>query len=188
LYFYYLLNILNVFSCVYVECRNLLSSSETDPQEFYYPISELVDDKEVFQRFDRQVDFKLSQTYDNVVAIAIQCISNGNSPVSITEYYADVQFTFKQMNGTTSGTFQSIYTSKHLSIATWMTDDNKGIELSSISILSYWNSIHCNFVNITTGKISMITFCILQNAFCKNLSLQIGNLSFTQSKSFTLKQ
>ena len=135
-----LLNILNVFSSLYAECwRPLTIKSDS-------------------RSFRHQVDFKLSQTYNNVVAIAIQCVSHGDSPTSITEYWSDARFTFKNANGTASGTVRSIYTSKYLSTGTWTTDDKNGIQLSFVSIQTYWNPIHCDIINITTGEPSNTIF------------------------------
>ncbi len=64
---------------------------------------------------------------DDVVAIALQCISFGYSTKPENPYYADVHFTFKQAYRTTSGHLRHIYTSQHDSISTWKTDDKKGI-------------------------------------------------------------
>ena len=103
--------------------------------------------------FDRNADYKLSQTYDNVVAIAIQCISNGNSEIPETAFYADAYFTFKQADGMTGGTFRSVYSSQNFSTGIWKADGNKGIQLSSVSMKSHWNSIRCDVVNVTTSKL-----------------------------------
>jgi hypothetical protein len=112
--------------------------------------------KSEVRSFTKNADFKLSQTYDNVVAITLQCISNGDPYKREDAFYADARFTFKQADEVTSGTFRSVYTSQHLSTGTWKADDNKGIQLSSVSVLSHWNNIHCDVANVTTSKLFVI--------------------------------
>ncbi len=105
-------------------------------------------------------DYKLSQTYNNVVAIAIQCISNGNARTPETAFYADANFIFKKADGMTVGTFRYVYTSQHLSTGTWKADDNEGIQLSSVSMKSHWNSIDCHIINVTTSKFFVTIYTV----------------------------
>lgn len=119
------------FAFLYIECRPLFESNS--------------------EAFTKNADYKLSRTYDNVIAIALQCISIGNVHFPETAYYADTYFTFKQANEMTGGPFRYVYGSQNFSTATWKADDNKGIQLSSISMISHWNPIHCDVANITTS-------------------------------------
>ncbi|CAF3620924.1 unnamed protein product [Rotaria sp. Silwood1] len=102
--------------------------------------------------FTKDAYFKLSRTYHDVVAITLQCISNGDTYRSDTAFYADTYFTFKQADETISGTFHHIYTSEHVSNGTWKADGNKGIQLSSVSVISHWNSILCDVITLTTDS------------------------------------
>lgn len=104
------------------------------------------------KEFVAKADFKLSQRYENVVSIALRCISNGNSAKPETAYYADAHFTFKQANGTTTGTAHHVFTSEHYSVGIWTPDDKTGIQFSDMSFLSHWNSLHCDMINITTNS------------------------------------
>ncbi|CAF1427232.1 unnamed protein product [Rotaria sordida] len=102
--------------------------------------------------FTKDAYFKLSQTYNDVVAITLQCISNGNTYRLDKAFYADTHFTFKQSDGTISGKFHHVYTSEHISNGTWEADSNKGIQLSSVNVISYWNSILCDVITLTTDS------------------------------------
>ncbi|CAF3069831.1 unnamed protein product [Rotaria sp. Silwood2] len=84
--------------------------------------------------------------------MTLQCISNGDIYRSDTAFYADTHFTFKQTDGTISGTFHHVYTSEHVSNGTWKADGNKGIQLSSVNVISHWNSILCDVITLTTDS------------------------------------
>lgn len=105
--------------------------------------------------FIKEADVTLSQTYDNVIALALQCISVGNPSQPETTFYADTHFTFKKADGATSATLHHVYGSQDTSFSTWKTDDKQGIQIASLEMISHWNAVRCDVMTITTGNFSL---------------------------------
>ena len=108
--------------------------------------------------FMKEANVTLSQTYENVVAIALQCISVGDPYKPETAFYADTHFTFKKADGTTSATLHHVYGSQNSSFGTWKTDDKQGIQIASLEMISHWNTVRCDVMTITVGKFSLTVF------------------------------
>jgi len=101
---------------------------------------------------DKPVTFDFSRVYNRVVAVTFECQSVGNPLNKSLIFYAHAYFTFKQADGTESGTFQPIFGSSDYSAETWKSNNYEGIEIGQLSAVTYWNNIECRNLTIIESK------------------------------------
>ena len=105
------------------------------------------------EEYHTRGNFELSRTYENVTDVAFRCTSRGSPIFPNTSFYADTHFTFKQEDALTSGALHFVFSSDHPSFAKWTANDTNGIQLATVNLVSHWNGIRCDPVEITTSKL-----------------------------------